>query len=63
MTFELPVPRSFGIDVAGIQQLRETLRAVWGIFDTDGSGAIDRKEFMARNEGLADTLLAEMRYL
>ena len=55
--------KSFNIDVAGISQLRESLQAVWCVFDTDGSGAIDRQEFMAPNGGLADTVLATIRYM
>ena len=54
--------KTFGINVEGITQLRESLQAVWGIFDTDNSGAVDRREFMAPNDGLADTVLATMRY-
>lgn len=55
--------KSFRINVAGISQLRETLRAVWCVFDTDDSGAIDWREFMAPNEGLADTVIASMNYM
>ena len=54
--------KTFKIDVDAISQLRESLGAVWGIFDTDNSGAVDRHEFMAPNDGLADTVLATMRY-
>merc|ERR1712039_1004797 len=53
--------KSFNIDVNGITQLRETLSAVWPVFDIDGSGAVDKKEFMIPNDGLADTVLATMR--
>lgn len=55
--------KSFRIDVAGVSQLRESLQAVWVIFDTDSSGSVDRKEFMARNDGLADTVLATMGFI
>lgn len=54
--------KSFNIDVAGISQLRESLQAVWPIFDTDNSGAVDRKECMVPREGLADTVLATMNF-
>ena len=55
--------KSFKIDVHGISQLRETLRAIWCIFDTDDSGSIDTSEFMAPNDGLADTVLATMSFM
>eukprot|EP00439_Symbiodinium_sp_Y106_P084908 s357_g26.t5 len=53
--------KTFQIDVEGISQLRESLSAVWTVFDTDNSGAVDRREFLAR-DGLADTVLATMNY-
>lgn len=52
--------KTFKIDVHGITELRATLRDIWCVFDTDGSGSIDKKEFMAPNDGLADTVLATM---
>jgi len=55
--------KTFSIDVAGISQLRDSLREVWCVFDMDNSGAIDRREFMHPNDGLADTVLATMRFL
>ena len=53
--------KTFQIDVGGISQLRESLSAVWAVFDTDNSGAVDHREFLAR-DGLADTILATMNY-
>ena len=53
--------KTFQTDVEGISQLRESLSAVWTVFDTDNSGAVDRREFLAR-DGLADTVLATMNY-
>ena len=44
------------------QQLRETVSAIWGMFDDDGSGEIDTDEFTAR-DGLADTIVATLAYL
>ena len=35
------------------------VRAVWAIFDSDGSGEIDREEFASR-DGLADSIIASM---
>eukprot|EP00928_Gymnodinium_smaydae_P017125 TRINITY_DN16535_c0_g1_i1.p1 TRINITY_DN16535_c0_g1~~TRINITY_DN16535_c0_g1_i1.p1 ORF type:complete len:253 (-),score=41.92 TRINITY_DN16535_c0_g1_i1:103-861(-) len=55
--------KSYEIDVAGIGQLRESLQAVWVIFDTDNSGSVGRREFMLPNDGLADTVLATMNMM
>lgn len=55
--------KSLRIDVAGISQLRESLQAVWFIFDTDSSDSVDKREFMAPNDGLADTVLATMGFM
>ncbi len=46
-------------DQVRVREMRETLGAVWGIFDTDGSGSIDKAEFL-RADGLADTILATL---
>ena len=37
--------------------MRNTLTSIWGIFDTDGSGEIERSEFL-QADGLADTIVA-----
>jgi len=42
-----------------VQQMRSTLDAIWGIFDTDGSGTIERREF-TQADGLADTIAATL---
>ena len=47
-------------DVAKIGAMGETLDACWGVFDTDGSGAIDRAEF-SQPGGLGETLAASLR--
>jgi len=52
--------KSFNIPLTGITALRENLGAVWCIFDTDGSGAVDKNEFMQPRDGLADTVIATM---
>jgi len=52
--------KSFNIGVSGLAQLRESLRAVWPVFDVDGSGAVDKKEFLQPREGLCDTVIATM---
>jgi len=42
-----------------IATMGETLDAVWSIFDTDGSGEIDRREF-SQAGGLGETLAASL---
>jgi len=44
---------------ARVTELRATIEAVWGIFDTDGSGTIERAEFL-QADGLADTIVATL---
>jgi len=46
-------------DAAHVTQMRSTLDAVWCIFDTDGSGTIERGEFL-QADGLADTVVATL---
>ena len=36
------------------------LDAIWPVFDTDGSGEIDKSEFLQRDVGLADTIVAQL---
>jgi len=36
------------------------VQAIWAIFDDDGSGSIERNEFLKPGEGLADTILATL---
>lgn len=43
-----------------VQEMRSTVTAVWPIFDPDGSGSIDRAEFL-QADGLADTILATLQ--
>jgi hypothetical protein len=43
-----------------VAEMRGTVQAIWPIFDTDGSGSIERGEFLRPNEGLADTILATL---
>jgi hypothetical protein len=43
------------------RSIRETVSAVWPIFDTDASGSIDREEFLCPGDGLADTIIAQVR--
>lgn len=44
-----------------VMQMRQTVGAIWGVFDTDGSGEVDRTEFLQR-DGLADTILATFNF-
>ena len=46
-------------DLNRISTMSETLNAVWGIFDADGNGTIDRSEF-AMAGGLGETLAASL---
>lgn len=48
-------------DVRSIQTMRSTIDAIWPIFDTDGSGSIERLEFLRPADGLADTIIATAR--
>jgi len=41
-----------------VTQMRQSVDAIWCIFDDDGNGSIDRDEFLKPNEGLADTIIA-----
>jgi len=49
-----------GNDSQRMDQIRGTVDAVWPIFDTDGSGSIDKNEFLKPADGLADTIVATM---
>lgn len=45
-------------DQAQVQKMRSAIEAVWCIFDDDGSGSIERDEFLRPGDGLADTIIA-----
>ena len=45
-------------DPARVAQMRSTIDAIWCLFDEDGSGTVDRQEFLKAGEGLADTIIA-----
>ena len=47
-------------DPTRVQMMRSTVEAIWPVFDDDGSGTIDRQEFLKANDGLADTIIATM---
>ena len=51
--------KTFGLtsDQSQVASMRSTVHAIWPIFDADGSGSIDRAEFV-QPDGLADTVLA-----
>jgi hypothetical protein len=42
-----------------VASMRDTLDAVWGLFDTDGGGTVDLDEF-TQSDGLCDTILASI---
>lgn len=50
-TFEL------SSNLTQVQHMRGIVDAVWALFDPDGSGAIDRREFLMP-DGLAETIVA-----
>lgn len=49
-------------DTARIHQMRSTIEAIWPVFDADGSGSIERHEFLLPAEGLADTIIATLQF-
>jgi Ca2+-binding EF-hand superfamily protein len=51
--------KTFQIRPEKIGETRDTVRAVWGIFDVDNSGAVDLSEFISR-DGLGETLIASL---
>lgn len=48
-------------DAARVTQMRGTIDATWCVFDTDGSGVIERGEFL-QADGLADTIIATLAH-
>jgi hypothetical protein len=53
--------KTFGLsdNLAKLRTIRDTVSAVWTIFDTDGGGGIDKFEFV-QPDGLADTIIASV---
>jgi hypothetical protein len=53
--------KTFGIstNLERLRELRETVDAVWSIFDHDGSGSLSLQEACAQ-DGLLDSLLASL---
>lgn len=49
-------------DQSQVRSMRDSVEAVWPIFDVDGSGSIERGEFLAKDEGLADTIVATLEH-
>ncbi len=51
--------KTFGLseDLRQVRDMRGVVEAVFGLFDPDGSGSIDRREFLMR-DGLAETIVA-----
>jgi len=45
---------------AQVTMMRSAIDAIWPVFDDDGSGSIDRAEFLKPDEGLADTIIATL---
>jgi hypothetical protein len=42
--------------------MKNTVASVWFIFDHDGSGEIDREEFLQNDIGMADSLIASFQH-
>ncbi|KAI9016678.1 hypothetical protein DFJ74DRAFT_239175 [Hyaloraphidium curvatum] len=49
-------------DLARVRETREMVDNIWGLFDHDGSGDVDINEFLQPDEGLGDTILANLAY-
>ena len=45
-----------------VQMMRNSIDAVWCVFDDDGSGSIERDEFLRPGDGLADTIIATVEH-
>jgi Ca2+-binding EF-hand superfamily protein len=50
------------LDLFKLNEMRQTVLAVWPLFDLDGSDSIDMEEFCSR-DGLADTIIASSQHL
>lgn len=46
-------------DANAVMTMRSTVEAIWGVFDVDGSGSVERGEFL-QPDGLADTVIATL---
>lgn len=46
-------------DANAVMKMRGTVDAIWGVFDIDGSGSVERGEFL-QPDGLADTVIATL---
>eukprot|EP00639_Heterosigma_akashiwo_P019485 CAMPEP_0206392574 /NCGR_PEP_ID=MMETSP0294-20121207/20064_1 /ASSEMBLY_ACC=CAM_ASM_000327 /TAXON_ID=39354 /ORGANISM="Heterosigma akashiwo, Strain CCMP2393" /LENGTH=280 /DNA_ID=CAMNT_0053845727 /DNA_START=72 /DNA_END=914 /DNA_ORIENTATION=- len=49
------------VELARLRALRETVDAVWPLFDEDGNGTISAEEF-CRENGLGETIVAQIRF-
>jgi len=45
-------------DLDQVAALRRAVGCTWFVFDTDGSGEVDRAEFLRDGDGMADALAA-----
>jgi len=50
-----------GQDLRQVEVLKQTVSSVWFMFDSDGSGEIDKQEFL-NADGMADSLIASRQY-
>ena len=49
-------------DLAKLSEMKDLVANVWCIFDHDGSGEIDRDEFLRPNDGMADSIIASFQH-
>lgn len=52
--------KTLRIEVNGISDLRDCLRAAWPLFDVDGDGTVSTAELRRPVDGLADTVIATL---
>lgn len=48
-------------DLQTVQGLRSSMNALWHLFDDDGNGEIDMREFCKKDVGLGDTLILNLK--
>ncbi|KAH9261377.1 hypothetical protein BASA81_000009 [Batrachochytrium salamandrivorans] len=51
---------SLSSDLYKVNELRDTVNNIWGAFDFDGSGEISQQEFVQREVGLGESLVASL---
>jgi Ca2+-binding EF-hand superfamily protein len=49
-------------DFARVEEMKDLVANVWCVFDHDGSGEVDRDEFLRPNDGMADSIIASYQH-